>query len=113
MRVNWRLASIVLAGFAVAGAITVAVEDDEPADHSHSAFIACKEFVRRDLRAPATAEFRNYAAGGAAVSVAGTTYTVTSSVDSQNGFGALIRSHFTCTVRREGGDWRLMDLDLI
>jgi len=65
---------------------------------------ACQEkFVPDRLKAPATAKFSNVtttatAAGG---------YTVVGSVDSENGFGALIRSTFTCSVHSSGDQWVL------
>lgn len=56
-----------------------------------------KEFVTRELRAPATASFPWY--DKAFVSKAGScSYDVMGYVDAQNGFGANIRSTFTVTV---------------
>lgn len=65
------------------------------------------------LRAPATASFRNYFEDDGEVVVTGgpSTYRVVSSVDSENGFGANIRSNFVCEVRHVSGEsWRLVDL---
>lgn len=38
------------------------------------------------------------------------TYEVTGSVDSENGFGALIRSDDSCSVRLDGEEWQLVSL---
>ena len=74
------------------------------------AFVICQHFVKDRLKSPATAvfplstdtqtdhlstvQFRNHAY-----------------VDSQNGFGANIRTHYTCTVSSTGGEnWHLDDL---
>lgn len=76
------------------------------------AFLACKQFVTKRLRAPATAKFTN--SSEAVVNlVSGGEWAVASHVDSQNGFGAMIRSTFTCTVKPTGNDnWQLVDLKI-
>lgn len=77
--------------------------DDAPVDPSGDAKRVCvEEFVPKQLKAPATAEF-----SGVTVDSAGDVYTVTGSVDAQNAFGAMIRSRFTCIVRDAGTQWRL------
>jgi hypothetical protein len=93
-------------------------DDDEPdaEDRQFAAFEVCKDFVQDRLRAPGTAVFRNYFEDDGEVVVAGSgagPYTVRSSVDAQNGFGALLRTEFVCVVRPAGGDrWTLVDLTL-
>lgn len=79
-----------------------------------SAFNACKDFVRDRLKAPSTATFRNFFQddGEVRVSYDGSTYTVRSTVDSENSFGASLRSSFTCVVTMTGTTIRLVDLDL-
>lgn len=85
-------------------------------DREYGAFDVCQQFVKDRLRSPASAEFRNFFEDDGEVVVTGTgdgPYTVRSSVDSQNGFGAMLRSDFTCTVSYAGdSDWRLVDLSL-
>jgi hypothetical protein len=64
---------------------------------------ACEEqFIPPYLKAPASAKF-----SGDTVVSDGTTYKVAGSVDSQNSFGALIRSSFTCTMHSSGDTWVL------
>ena len=80
------------------------------------AFDVCTQFVEERLKAPGTASFRNYFEDDGEVTVTGVgdgPYTVRSSVDAQNSFGAEIRTDFTCIVTHQGdGNWRLNDLAL-
>lgn len=101
--------------------IALSPSQDATPQSPHDAFGAysiCRQFVTERLRAPATADFPNYYADRSGVNsarVAGTDaqYLVTAHVDSQNGFGALIRTPFTCTVTwQEGTTWRLNDLKI-
>lgn len=63
----------------------------------------CREkFIPDRLKAPATAKFSDVH-----VATQGGLYLVTGAVDSQNSFGALIRSTFVCAVRSSGADWVL------
>lgn len=82
-----------------------------------SAFNVCKDFVKDRLRAPGTASFRNFFEDDGEVQVSGTgsgPYTVRSSVDSENGFGANVRTNFVCEVRNTGGEnWRLVNLNVL
>jgi hypothetical protein len=57
----------------------------------------CHQFVEDRLRAPATAKFEAYRE--ATITNTGSQYTVRGHVDAENGFGALIRSHYSCVVR--------------
>jgi len=77
----------------------------EPAVDDLDVFIEAKEFVRRGLKAPATAEFP--ALCGDCVSKNENVYTVTSFVDSQNSFGAMLRSNWTVIMSLDGGIWNL------
>lgn len=80
------------------------------------AFDACKGFVKSQLKAPSTAKFRNFYEKDGEVLVTGTgdgPYTVTSTVDSQNSFGAKLRSSFTCTVTLTGSTWGLDDISIV
>lgn len=64
---------------------------------------ACQErFIPDRLKAPATAKYADVT-----VSVAAEEYTVAGSVDSQNSFGALVRSSFTCVIHSSGDQWTL------
>lgn len=44
---------------------------------------------------------------------AGDTYSITSTVDAQNGFGAMLRMTWDCTVQHDEGDtYTLIDLQV-
>jgi hypothetical protein len=66
---------------------------------------ACRHYVGLSLKAPATARFSGESSGAA-----GDTVTVIGAVDSENSFGALLRSNFTCTVSLRQGEWYLDSL---
>ena len=70
------------------------------------AYIMCKDFVKIKLVAPSTAKwpffqeitvqkFKNLPDA----------YRVIGYVDAQNGFGAFIRSHYTCDISYKTGEW--------
>lgn len=80
------LTVLLLSGCSVASNET----DVEP-----QAVAECESSVTDMLKSPATAEFDTTAS-----EVAGS-WTVTGTVDSENGFGALLRSDFRCYVDLE------------
>lgn len=103
-------AAVVAAGVLVGCA---AGAEDTAEDREHAAFDVCTQFVERRLKAPDTAKFRNYFQDDGEVIVTGgpTTFVVISSVDSENSFGASLRTEFTCTVQTEDGkNFTLVDL---
>lgn len=63
-----------------------------------SAQVACEKAVSDQLKSPASATFSNWTR----TNNYNDTFTVTGSVDSQNSFGAMLRSQFSCTVRDNG-----------
>lgn len=69
---------------------------DDPATQRMGAQSACESMVKDRLKAPATADFTGVTTTGAGP------WTTTGSVDSQNSFGAQIRSSFRCELRLEG-----------
>ncbi|MEU7904086.1 hypothetical protein [Actinoplanes sp. NPDC049118] len=101
---------VITAGLAIFG-IVAATDDDSqssPQDQAAGAKAACvEEFIPARLKSPATARFSGVAIASVDTSAVGETYTVTGSVDAENGFGALIRSRFTCIVHPDGGRWEL------
>ena len=76
-------------------------------------------FVRAGLKSPTTADFgrirthQKYSIEGKP-----DTWEVRGHVDSQNSFGAMIRSNYTCQVEYVSGDasyvanWKLLDLKI-
>lgn len=91
-------------------------DDDGGDDLQFGAFDVCREFVKDRLKAPGSASFRNYFDDDGEVRVTGSgdgPYTVRSTVDSENSFGAKIRTGFTCTVEHTGdGRYRLVSLNI-
>ncbi|AJD26861.1 hypothetical protein G8E05_10780 [Clostridium botulinum] len=60
---------------------------------------ASQEFVKENLKAPATAEFPNFEDGKVVVAGDEKKYTVIAYVDAENSFGAKIRSKFLCNLK--------------
>ncbi len=82
----------------------------KPAHDAITAFVMCQDFVDDKLRAPATAKFPWFDRAMATHLGEGK-YRVRAYVDSQNSFGALIRTTFNCEIAHQGGDrWRLTSL---
>ena len=74
---------------------------------SSGAEVACKQFVRERLKSPSTAEFPRPVTENLYES----RWRVEGVVDSQNGFGAMVRTQYTCEVHRTSDDvWNLVDL---
>ena len=104
---NFWFAVAVLAFCVVAG-IVGALKDDSlsGSNNGNDAERVCYDFVRDRLRSPSSAVFSNVNTSGS-----GSTFTVSGAVDSQNGFGAMIRNSFTCSVRLDGDTWHLSRMD--
>lgn len=77
------------------------------------AFIMSQGFVKRKLKAPSTASFPSlYADGVSSSQIGWCKYRVTAYVDSQNSFGAMLRSHYSADLEYLPSDksWRADDL---
>lgn len=66
---------------------------NDDAGDAGTARYACEERVKNSLKSPSTADFSGVTTTGSGP------YSVTGDVDSQNGFGAMVRSSFSCSVR--------------
>ena len=84
-----------------------------PASHSGvEAYGMCRDFVRDRLKAPSTAKFARISTNYITDLGSGS-YRVRAYVDSQNSFGAQLRTEYTCEVKHQGGGkWKLIDLTL-
>jgi hypothetical protein len=71
-------------------------------DLSSAAFIICKNHITNRLKSPSTAvfQFLDYSS----INLGQERYVVKSYVDSQNSFGAMIRTTFLCQLRFTGTD---------
>ena len=76
------------------------------------AFVMSQTFMKRRLKSPSTADFPWYTDSEVSVSHrGGGTFLVESYVDSQNAFGAKLRTHYLCELKDEGTDsWKLISL---
>jgi hypothetical protein len=79
---------------------------DPSAGEAIPAWQFCRRAVTERLKAPSTAEYPWYDASFVRYRGEGR-YVVTAYVDAHNGFGAMIRTPFTCTVRVDGTGWTL------
>ena len=76
-------------------------------DEPRNAVMACENFIESQLLAPASAD---HPSGGQGYIDHGKgKYTITSYVDAQNGFGAMIRTNYRCVAQYTGPDapWHL------
>lgn len=94
----------VCCGFPVFGGVAIVVVlvisasfggGSSSSDNSVEAQIACENRVKDALKSPSTADFDDEVTGSGP-------YTVTGTVDSENSFGAMLRSDFRCTVKVTG-----------
>lgn len=92
-------------------------EERTDSEDAFGAFDVCQQFVERRLTSPASAEYPDYFEDDGEVTVwrlANGDYRVYSQVDSENGFGASLRSFFVCTVDYTGGgNYQLVDLEIV
>lgn len=66
------------------------------------------QIMEQTLKSPSTADFCSTA--NAMVREEGGLFVVSSCVDSQNGFGAMIRTDFTITMKCDNDRWVMVDL---
>ncbi len=80
-----------------------------PYNYKYEAMAFAEWAIKRQLKAPSTARFPGFHDDGVtAQDWGGDKFTVWSYVDSQNGFGAMIRTRYEMTVQRESdGKWRV------
>ena len=68
------------------------------------AYRTTQGFVKQHLKAPATAQFPNYDKNFVQV-IGKDSVQVNSYVDSQNGFGVMLRSTYVIQMYKKGNDW--------
>lgn len=101
-QVAWLILALIVAGGCAS--LIGGGSDGSNSGSDVGAVLACEDFVERELRAPSTADFPS--TSDAEVNRTGDRWRVSSHVDSENGFGAMIRSDWTCTVELDGDTWR-------
>ncbi len=82
------------------------------------AWVMAQQFVEDKLKSPSTASYGGVFSGdyqdpdSVVTVLGGGKYRVRAWVDSQNSFGAQIRTHFTCELEDQGGgSWRCTSLN--
>ena len=121
---GWKIAITIIIGLVVLANIgkddaktstkVVKQNDYSTEDLSTYAFLASQEFVTHTLKSPSTAKFHMF--DFRFNKLDSYTYQISSYVDSQNGFGAMIRTNFITKVRFTGGEpanynsWQLEDI---
>lgn len=68
------------------------------------AYVACKDFVSKNLKAPSEAKFPTMNEAKIA-NVSGTRWQVISYVDAPNSFGAMLRNQYICEVTIANEKW--------
>lgn len=75
------------------------------------AYNYAEDFVKKRLKSPSSAEFPGVSEKNQHIQELGNhKYKITSWVDSQNSFGAMIRSRFSCTIIFESNSVRAENL---
>lgn len=95
------LIGIVIIGSIIMGIIegepkTTATRSFESDDSRSMAKVMCEELVKQKLKSPSTAKFNS---NPSIIYEGDSTYLLTSYVDSQNSFGAMIRMKFKARVK--------------
>lgn len=115
---NTRTTAIVTAAAITAGLFLVTACSSDGTPLGESAAVMCEGFVKKRLKSPGTADFPgvtsdDYAKTATLHDTTPWMYKVTGVVDSQNGFGATVRSDYVCTVSTKDDDtWTLDDMEL-
>lgn len=98
-----------LASMVVPGSNNTPAPTADNGGGSFNAYLMCQQKIEERLVSPATAEFPPMSdISVLPVKDTKATYLARGYVDSQNGFGALIRTHYVCEVSYGGNNrWRL------
>lgn len=101
MNMGRRLLLPITAGVIAFAGCSVDTSDDAGYDAKR---VCQEEFISERLKAPSTADYDLDVTGGPV------TYTVSGTVDSENSYGAKLRSDVTCVVELDGDQWKLQSL---
>lgn len=109
-RGGWIGAAVVVLVIVVIGALSGGNGGSDGPDtgDKYGAQDVCKQFVKKRLKSPGSADFSETSTTGS-----GQLWTVSGAVDSQNTFGGLVRNNYVCKVRHTAGEnWRLVDMQM-
>ena len=92
----------------------IIVKDWKELDRKVSAYYMCMDWVKDRLKSPASADFQSVYDGRHNKTVrTNQRYKIESYVDSENSFGANIRTNFICiTTQVSEGKWELNTLEI-
>lgn len=109
-KVNPILLILLVCAFGAMVVIDFLPENTTTADPCDISYLKANRFVKESLKSPSTAEFPSRSEHSV-INLGNNTCEVSSYVDSQNGFGAEVRSNWTATVQSDGGsNWTLSTL---
>lgn len=104
----------VLVIFVVAGLWAALSGNSEPkGPDGLDAYVMSQIFVEKQLKSPSTAKFPTFE-DSMVIPLGDNRFKISSYVDAQNSFGAMVRTPYTCIVKHtgEGDKWRLESIDL-
>ena len=97
-----KIAAITAIVIVTTGMYLIAILNPSDNSRSHNQFEAysyAEQFVEKQLKSPSTAEFPGISEKNSHITkITEDKYKIDSWVDSQNGFGAQIRTNFSCTI---------------
>ena len=108
------IAAIVVFGSEPISSGVTATRSQPTVDRSDACFMS-QRFVRQNLKAPTTATFPSWTPENCNATQSSGTWKVRSYVDSQNGFGAMIRSDYGVEMRYNPSSdtWTLVDIMIV
>lgn len=83
---------------------------NEPEDHTIEAFVYAQEQIEQQIKSPSSAEWPT--AYESLLHQKGNVYTFKSYFDSQNSFGAMIRTNYICVVEENNNLYTIKELQL-
>ncbi|MBA2952162.1 hypothetical protein GON03_19280 [Nocardioides sp. MAH-18] len=103
-----KLATIALTPVLAVLAVGCSSGGEDDGGGEYGAKDVCQQFVEDRLKSPGTADFSSEVASENSDG----SWTVRGDVDSENGFGALLRNSYECTVRYQPSTerWKLEDM---
>lgn len=111
---KWVYVALFAAIAVLYGIASPPVSLSDTAITSDACYMAQK-FVRQKLKAPATAQFPESTEANCQTTQAAGTWTVTSYVDAQNGFGAMIRTDYMAQMSHNANTdtWTLIEIEML
>lgn len=106
---RWTIGKIIIGGFVVLFGVSMLMSAGDPEQRQErtrvadeiDAQLACERAVKKQLKTPSVAEFVDTRA---IPKKEGDGFLVGGQVDSQNSFGAKLRTKWVCTALRNGAD---------